>query len=195
MNPTSIHMMVDLETLGPAPDGAIVSIGWCAFRMTGLVDYAPDGYYGRILVDVNDCVDKGMVIDPDTVAWWSRQSDEVRAMLRDQPRLPLLQALVELGGLYKKLCEEPDHEDTGIMWAYPANFDLAILDRAQMLCKYRMGVSRTKYGCARSVMKFLSYDRSKAPVPQCWVDAKHMPEADAVRQALQLIDCYGKLLD
>lgn len=92
----SVHVMLDLETWGTAPGCALRSIGACAFD--------PDAGYGCLSDDPHDifyanidrasCEAEGLVIDPDTVLWWSQQSSEAQAALLTEPQ-PLRTVIAE----------------------------------------------------------------------------------------------------
>lgn len=177
-----IQIMLDIETAGPAPDGAIVSIGFAIFTLDG------DGPIrsGRFDVDVQSCVDVGMKLDPDTIAWWLRQDPPVRALWSSPKRRVLKEALTLL---HTVIWETERLGNRTPIWAYPATFDLTIIDRAFVLCGYDgIRPRRQDYMCSRSVMKALGYRRNDKCVPSEW-RRKHDPEADAVRQVYQLQDC------
>lgn len=182
-------MMIDLETAGPAPDGAIVSIGWCAFDINA-VKKGPQGNgfaYGRINVNVASSVAAGMKLDPSTIGdFWLKQDTLVRNLWNAEDAKRLDVALVMLREEYGSRCERSPKP--GLLWAYPATFDLTILDRAYELT----GVARPfrawqDYCCSASVMKGLELRRDeslKKRFPSLM--AKHLPEIDAARQAVEL---------
>lgn len=83
----------DLETLSTDPQALILSIGAVKFdRDTGTMD--PDYFYR--IIDIEAPGPQG-VIDPSTVAWWMRQSQEARDAIfgSDVERTPLRVALAE----------------------------------------------------------------------------------------------------
>lgn len=189
-----IDLMIDLECAGPAPNGAIVSIGWCAFALDGLVNSTGEALgpvsasaVGRIDVIVESCAEIGMEIDADTVGWWFRQDPEVRALWNAPGAVPIREALRQLNQRYIDSCTLST-AGPGLIWAYPSTYDLSILDRAITLCKMPMAFGRKDYLCSRSVMKGLGYRRSDENIPAQWRQ-KHLPENDAVRQAIQLQLC------
>jgi len=69
------HVMVDLETMGTDSKSAVVSIG--AVKFTSKI---VDEFY--INIDLKSSAAKGMFIDPGTIIWWMKQSDEARKALR-----------------------------------------------------------------------------------------------------------------
>jgi exodeoxyribonuclease VIII len=62
-------LMVDLDTLGTPPDGAIVSIDACYFDKTSI------GERFHRTVNLASAVRLGMSLDPATIIWWLRQDD------------------------------------------------------------------------------------------------------------------------
>lgn len=69
------NIMVDLETLGARPGCAILSIGAVSFdnRMLGETFYA--------VVARNDQRIYGLEEDPNTLEWWSKQSEESKKIV------------------------------------------------------------------------------------------------------------------
>jgi hypothetical protein len=180
-----IEMMIDLECAGPAPNGAIVSIGYCFFALERGTIGPLEGKdcVGRIPVQVQSCVDIGMEIDENTMReFWLKQPDEVRALWGESGAVPIDQALRTLSARYQQNKFGDNYLN---IWAYPATYDLSILDRAFVLCKLRPSWGRQQYLCARSALKGIGFDRSTVVIPEQW-STKHVPELDAVRQAIQL---------
>lgn len=180
-----IEMMIDLECAGPAPNGAIVSIGYCFFALEKGTIGPLEGKdaVGRIPVQVQSCVDIGMEIDENTLReFWLKQPDEVRNLWGESGAMPIDQALYALSARYQRFKFDGNYLN---IWAYPATYDLSILDRAFVLAKVARPFGRQQYLCARSALKGIGFDRSTVVIPEKW-STKHVPELDAVRQAIQL---------
>ncbi len=64
------NIMIDLETMDTAPTAAIVSIGAVKFNKKGILDE----FYK--VVDLADCVNKGLTMSPSTVQWWISQPNK-----------------------------------------------------------------------------------------------------------------------
>jgi hypothetical protein len=110
------HSMMDLETFGTRPGCAIRSIGACLFDpYTG--ETAEDFY---VNVDRESCRAAGLWIDPNTEAWWSRQSQEAQTALLVDPK-PLGEALQAFSFWWGKA--NPEY-----MWSQGANFDGPLLE-------------------------------------------------------------------
>lgn len=78
----SMHVMLDLETWGARPGSALRSIGAVTFDVR-LTDIGETFYRN---IDKQSCLAAGLTIDPDTAAWWDRQSPESLATLEDDQR-------------------------------------------------------------------------------------------------------------
>ena len=76
------HAMIDIETLGTKPGCIIQSIGAVLFDPFGKpVEMYP--FYRNI--SKQSCLDIGLTEDPNTVKWWSEQSDIAKThLLHDQ---------------------------------------------------------------------------------------------------------------
>lgn len=115
-------MMIDIETMGEGSDAAIVSIAAVEFNIE-------TGECGRELslkVSLQSGVSKGMVMDPSTVLWWMRQSDEARAKITDNDGLDLVTALNTLS----HFIEDSSRRAPINVWANSPRFDLGILQTA-----------------------------------------------------------------
>jgi len=118
-------LMIDLETLGVAPDGAILTIAAQSFDPFG-EGWHDRHYYAR--VSLEEQTDR--VIDDGTVNWWSQQSAQAQEeAFGETGRIPLQQALGELFSLMF----HADH-----IWANGITFDIAILEHA--FKSYEMGL-------------------------------------------------------
>jgi DNA polymerase III epsilon subunit-like protein len=118
------HLMVDLETLGTVPGCVILSVGAVFFDPVKLE--LGDEFYK--VIHTRSCEEAGLHTDPDTVAWWNKQSaaaNQVRtdAMLDGQSSLKSV--LEEFNAFIKR--------DTGVkVWGNGADFDNPIL-----VCAYK----------------------------------------------------------
>lgn len=68
-------IMLDLETMGTAPNSAIIAIGAVAFDLRHGV--LGEEFYE--VIQLESAVESGGVIDPSTVLWWMKQGDAARA--------------------------------------------------------------------------------------------------------------------
>ncbi|MGY2573181.1 3'-5' exonuclease [Vibrio sp. C8] len=118
----SIHVMLDLETMGNTSNAAIVSIGAVVFNPeTGelgadfeeVINLNSSAYYGDL--------------DASTVTWWLTQSEEARAIFqRDTPKSSLKDALLELNQWFADLGDAKEIQ----IWGNGSGFDNVILTNA-----------------------------------------------------------------
>jgi hypothetical protein len=106
------NTMVDLETLGRRAGCSILSIGAVHFDEHGV----EDEFY--IVVNKASCTGAGLHVDPDTLAWWEKQSPEARQVLVDAEAGTLLADALDQFGAFAK--------GTNV-WGNGADFDNAIL--------------------------------------------------------------------
>lgn len=77
------HVMLDLETFGKKPGCIIRSVGAVFFDLAG-----GTGKEFYMNVDAASCEAIGLVYDPDTVAWWKKQSKEAQdGLVADQRKV------------------------------------------------------------------------------------------------------------
>lgn len=140
MNNT-IHIMLDLETWGKRPGCDIRSIGACVFDpATGFVH---DGSLGTIRPFYIACDNPisepyaphdpkyPLHRDPDTVKWWSEQSDDAQAAFADP--VDLREALKNFDWWLTCLAPRttPDRQSPDLrIYAHGPQFDCSILEAA-----------------------------------------------------------------
>lgn len=117
------RIMLDLETLGTAPGSAILAIG--AVKFTG--GQITGEFYKR--VNLRSCTEAGLTIDPDTVLWWLKQSDEARLEIATrQEQAGTLAHILDLFSLWTS-----EHTDDPVdmeLWGNGASFDNVLLAEA-----------------------------------------------------------------
>jgi hypothetical protein len=113
-------VMLDLETLGTRPGCAILSIGAVEFdAVRGKI--GPEFYQ---VVNRASCRKHGLEEDADTLAWWSRQSEDARKVLAEAETSPQ-----GLGGaliMFAKYCEQFGKKNLHV-WGLGADFDVPII--------------------------------------------------------------------
>jgi hypothetical protein len=98
-------LMIDIETLGTAPGSVIAQVGLAGFELTG------DGAAWSDLrrVNVRDAIASGLVLDWDTIQWWSRQSAAARKLVFNDGGFSLRDVLSWLTAAVKRC--------NGSLWA------------------------------------------------------------------------------
>lgn len=184
----SLHLMVDLETLGAAaaPNVVTLSIGACLFDPTSensCEDLHAEGYHQYL--DPQEQIQLGARVDWSTILWWQNQGAEARTTMFSEQltRRPLRKVLQDL----------TDYCITGLggakvthIWGNGPSFDCAILNNLYKLAGmpnlfpyYTQQCVRT-IGLAAGIKKF------------SWGVA-HDALDDAVSQAVYVQRCYKKL--
>lgn len=110
-------VMFDLETYGKAAGCAIRSVGAVFFDMHG--NFGPEFYRN---VELQSCLDVGLTVDPETKAWWEKQSKEAQNSLLVEQR-PLKEVVSEFANWLKAKGGQR-------IWAQGATFDPPIWDAA-----------------------------------------------------------------
>lgn len=135
------HVMVDIETLGMPPKGALLQIGACMFdpyRAQDTEELVVDSF----LVSVRRGYYEGMrddtwAVEPRTVEWWGEQSEAAQEGLMlnlvSSPREALVR-FTEWLTASNFVREAKNSQTVAQVWANPPTFDLAILNYAFDAC-------------------------------------------------------------
>ena len=130
-NPEPFNTMIDIETLGRRPFCPVLSIGACVFRTdvdpdtVAPAELIADVFYQGI--DLQSCLDLGLKLDADTLAWWMQQSPAaLKAAFEDPNRVSLPMAL---DAFTTWVNSRPL-----IVWGNSARFDLGIIEAAYTAC-------------------------------------------------------------
>lgn len=176
MRPT--HIMLDLETLGTRPGSVITSIGAVKFDERGTYGTP---FYMRI--DLQSCVDAGLLIDVDTIQWWMKQSDEARAEFQKES--------FDLATALENFTYWADYPNAVVhLWGNGANFDNGLLkaayDKVGMQAPWKFWNDR----CYRTLKAM--YPHIKMPAR---VGTHHNAIDDAISQVNHLIlfPCFQEL--
>lgn len=194
------HIMVDLETFATGRDLSIVSIGACIFdpkvgRWPKEGDDLPEvdaTFHQKIDLTAGPKEHVGQ-IDPATVEWWLKQSDEARAALIEGERVPLKTALETFSEwLWKAF--SPAHlarYDTKVrLWANGPMFDENGLRDAFERCGLEFPIHFKSSRCCRTIFDLAieagwNYKAiGKNPL-------KHDALSDAIWQARGVCEMYN----
>jgi hypothetical protein len=170
-----MHVMVDIETLGTRSGSVVVSIGAVQFSDAGF----GASFYRSI--DVFDSLMHGLVIDPETVEWWRKQSPETRGAVMAEPhRLrDALHAFARFIDRGPSWCD---------LWAKGPDFDLVLMEAAYEAAGMKKPWA---YRNARDVRTLLAL---VPDIGQTQINpAKHNALRDAEYQADQVIRAYERL--
>jgi len=158
--------MLDLETLATDADAVIVSLGAVFFDKENI----GDKFYA--ILDLDDQIAKGRTKSEQTLDWWAKQSDAVRAVF-DQPRTKTPEVLENFT---KWLGEEKV-----CIWGNGSDFDNAVLGS----CYENFGIKRpwsySNNRCFRTLKNICAFPKGGIP-PRG--GTYHNALDDAVHQAV-----------
>jgi exodeoxyribonuclease VIII len=174
-----MQIMLDIETMGNGSQAAIIAIGAVAFDLNGV--YAK--FYAQCSLESS--VDAGLVMDPSTVIWWLKQSDQARAAFNSNEIADTLGAALSQ---FSGFCWE--NQVSG-MWGNGATFDNVIMSNAYRLTGLEQPWKFWHDRCYRTI-------KSLYPsVKLVRTGTHHNAVDDAESQAVHLIDIcktYGVTL-
>jgi hypothetical protein len=160
-----LHMdiMLDLETLGVRAGCGIIAVGACTFPDT------ENQFYEKILPADN--ITHGLQEDPNTMAWWSKQSQAAR-----EESFSGTKKLIEVLGAFADWCRRQGTDIT--VWGNGADFDLPILIAAYHAVGMKQPWRPYNGRCYRTLKNL--HPTFKA---EDFKGEKHTALADAIHQA------------
>jgi hypothetical protein len=171
------HIMLDLETFGTKPGCALRSIGAVAFDLDGTIG---EEFY--LNIDRQSCLDAGLTIDPDTLAWWERQSPEAQAALLVDPH-PLAGVVAGFHAWFKQ-------QGGVFVWSHGGNFDEPIWCAAALAVGVRVPWKFWNARCTRTAYHLTDFDPRSIPRQGTYHNARD----DARYQARCVIEALRRPL-
>jgi exodeoxyribonuclease VIII len=162
-----LHLMVDIETVGGMPDGAIVAVGARLFTKETM----SKGF--EVYIDPQLARQYGKQ-DESTMEWWSKQPAEVYAQVFSGRIHPADAAL--------KFTQFVEQHKPLTIWAYPPQFDIQIMQHWFKAVGLQWPFHYRAERCARTMKAWgagfgLDFE-------DCYVGiSKHLPLDDATAQA------------
>lgn len=153
--PEWIDLMIDIECCGTTPNSALMAIGAAFFDLQSL-RVGPTFYKA---VHLATSVRLGMDMDPGTVMWWMRQSDQARYAVVNNT-YDVRQVLDEFSGFIAEHSRVQDVRPYG----NAAAFDLTILGSAYRLADKPqpwMYVNERCFRTIRNLFPAVEYDPTK----------------------------------
>lgn len=140
----TLHLMIDLETLGTGPDCVILQIAAVPFDLAGLRPKLHDFFLPRL--DIDEQLKLGRKIEDGTLRWWATgHADKFGVIMSTRVTKTFYEALSELCAYIKRM--NPD-----CIWSHGATFDIPILTHAF----YQSGLEwPCKYNCFRDTRTLL----------------------------------------
>lgn len=142
------HLMLDIETMGNESFSSILSIGAVEFDIN-------TGQTGKVFyrnVDLQSCIDLGLVMNASTVVWWLNQSEQARKDLIGRKSIPIIDALNE----FSEFCNK-DYQ----IWGNSARFDCGILQNAYNKAGLPIPWDFRKERCVRTLVSFAPEVKAK----------------------------------
>lgn len=176
-----LNNMVDNETMGTVPDSVILSIGVAKFDK-----YTPDviGETFYAVLDIDEQIARGRIVDPETIKWWGQQSEQARIVLTTKEREPVEDVLsrlwVFLGGYFNDdLVAKPGNE---FFWGNGSDFDNPQIASLFHMYGFELPWKFWNNRCFRTMKSEFGY-LAKAPVR---VGTYHNALDDAITQIKHL---------
>lgn len=171
-------VMIDVETFGTGPNGALIQIGAVVFDMeTGMM--CPDSF--SVDIDLTTSLMFGGKVDEDTIDWWKEQGGPNI----EDPR-EIHEALSMLSDFFDDFPEAVNR-----VWAQGPSFDIAILDGFYQ----RTGIKPPwRHNAARDTRTVydLAYELGWTK-PEDLEAITHVGFEDCIRQIKCLLSAYNYL--
>ena len=183
MTKDSVHIVVDLETLGIRPTSAFISIGAVACTSHGDI-----GSRFYCVVNSWDLLRKGFTTDQSTIDWWDKQCPDAREVLEiSESHHDLSLSVKEALSSFSNWIGEMDMQYSPVgesvyVWGNGANFDNAILENAYHTMGMTVPWKYTHARCFRTLRD--TFPTVDAP---SFEGTKHNALADAQNEAGHLV--------
>lgn len=176
------HVMVDLETLGPAPEAVIASIGAVRMDLEKLILDANNFFYQ--IIDIEDAESYGLTVDMATMKWWMGQEEAARYIFtsKDAKKLPEVLSCFTAWAL-----KEVAPGDLQV-WGKGSTYDNVILRNAYRAVRQKAPWYYRGDLCFRTMLRMFD-----APDVRVEGGTKHNALDDAVNQAETLLRILRKV--
>ena len=175
------NIMLDLETYGTGPGCPILSIGAVIFDSEELTIHPVEFYE---VVNLQSCLDAGLVKDPATIVWWASQKEEAKAILT-QVNLPTALNIKDaLQKFNEYLSASGQNPEVMKVWGNGADFDNAIMQFVYKKLGLEAGWKFWNNRCYRTMKSIPKYKHVK----MVRGGTHHNALDDARSQAYHLLD-------
>lgn len=140
-NTSFLDLMLDIETMGNESYSCIISMGAVEFD----INTGETGKYFYTPIDLQSCLDLGLIINASTVMWWLQQNEQARKDIVDRKAIPIKEALDE----FAKFCN-----GNYAIWGNSARFDCGILQNAYNKANLPIPWDYRKERCVRTLVSF-----------------------------------------
>lgn len=142
------NLMLDIETFGNQAYSSILSIGAVEFDLIS-------GDRGRefyVNIDLQSCLDLGLIINGSTLLWWMKQGEIAKAELMNPQKVLIIDALE----MFKDFCNKDYY-----VWSRSPRFDCGILQNAYNKAKIDIPWDFRKERCVRTLESFAPEIKAK----------------------------------
>lgn len=184
MDKKTVHVAVDIETLGTTAGAVILSAGLAAFTLQGGIVAS---WYGVFSVECQRQL--GRNIDPKTVRWWDQQSPAAKGAVAEAytTTVPVVDGLNSIRTFIARFSN--DAYELGGVWGFGADFDNAALEDLAACCNVEPLWHYKKSRCGRTLVALAGVPAPKQNVP----GVQHHAMDDARFQAEWFRQCFVKL--
>ncbi len=182
------EVMFDLETLGTKPGCIVLSVGAVIFETSKLE--IVDEFYA--VARQKSQLDLGLIADPDTVAWWEKQSREAQQVLADSSSPRSSKDIGRVLDDFSKFVVSREQTTTRgktEVWSNGPEFDYVILDTVAALAGRALPWKFWNNHSLRTIRK-LNPSVPKTPLRP---GAAHNALEDARNQAEHVLAIYRHL--
>lgn len=169
--------MVDIETMGNQSYSSIISIGAVEFD----IDTGETGRSIHINVDLQSCMDHGLIVNASTIMWWLQQNEQARNNFVNKDVIYSLPAALTR---FAEFCNVEQE-----VWGNSARFDLGILQNAYNKVGKPIPWDFRKERCVRTLLSF------KPEVKDKYNDfgVEHDAIDDCMRQIKYCVEIWNNL--
>ena len=169
-------VMLDLETMGNKSNAAIVSIGAVEFN----IETGETGREFYDVIDLQSCLDKGLMVQASTIYWWLQQSDEARKRIcANGGDLSLV--------LQRFTYWMEDCVDKVKIWGNGARFDIGLLEDAYVACNLKTPWYFRSEMDVRTLVAFAPYIKANYPM----IGVEHDPIDDCKHQIGYCVEIWN----
>lgn len=181
------HVMVDLESMAGAPDGAVISVGLAEF----------DPALGEVVAthEVRCTLEAqreiGRRFDPGTVEWWLRQSPEAQKQLLAEPRhKSAVKMMQDVDGWLRARGAKRNWDLA--LWAKGPSFDLVLLRSLADDVEQKWYPHYSREYCVRTML-MVAKANGWTDILEMEPEVAHGALSDAVHQAKQVMEVMKRL--
>lgn len=144
-------MMFDIESLGSASGSVITQIGAVTFD----IETAEIFNEFSVNIQIQDCLDRGLIVEGDNIKFWLNQPKEAMTFLKNAVSLPA--ALGQFREWYNFAMDNKKHDN---IWAHM--FDFVVLQSAYDVLKEGCPVGFRNRRCLRTLCELSGISREDA---------------------------------